>query len=137
MEIKLPTLSEQQRVIYEQSTLEAINTLNSNLNAPVLPGQSEINESEYCNKHLLRKHEGWEPPHPDIVGAYFRHFQAHFSEYASDKKLAELLGLSSDRRIREFKQGKYKVPFEIWRHFLVITGRAPQDIVKVFAFMGG
>lgn len=137
MEINLPALNEQQRIIFEKSTQEAISTLQQNLMAPVLPGQSEINESDYCNKHLLRKHEGFEAPHPDIVGAYFRHFQGHFNEYSSDKKLAELLGLSSDRRIREFKQGKYKVPYEIWRHFLVLTGRAPQDVVKVFGFMGG
>lgn len=137
MEIKLPAINEQQRTMYEHSTQEAIAILKENLNAPVLPGQSEIDESKYCNKHLLRKSEGWQAPHPDIVGAYFRQFQTHFTEYDSDKKLAKLLGLSSDRRIREFKQGKYKVPYEVWRQFLVLTGRAPQDIIKVFGFMAG
>ncbi|KPY67013.1 Uncharacterized protein ALO94_05204, partial [Pseudomonas syringae pv. spinaceae] len=28
-----------------------------------------------------------------------------------------------------------KVPYGVWRHFLVLTGRAPQDIIPVLAFM--
>jgi hypothetical protein len=69
------------------------------------------------------------------VGAYFRHFQAHFPEHGTDAKLAALLGLSSDRRIREFKNGSRKVPYGIWRSFLVLTGRAPQDILPVLGYM--
>jgi len=136
MEITLPGITEQQRLIYEQSTKVAINTLEENLNAQVLPGQTEIDESDYLVFHLLRKSEGWEAPHPDIVGAYFRHFQSHFPEYDTDKKLAALLEISSDRRIRDFKQGVRKVPYDIWRKFLIITGRAPQDVLSVKAFMG-
>lgn len=136
MEITLPGIAEQQRFVYEQSTKVAIKTLGENLAAKVLPGQTEVDESAYCNKHLLRKSEGWEAPHPDIVGAYFRHFQSHFPQYNTDKKMAELLDVSSDRRIRDFKQGVRKVPYDIWRKFLVITGRAPQDVLSVMAFMG-
>ena len=101
------------------------------MKAIALPPPSEIDENAYSNAHLLRVHEGWEPPHPDLVGAYFRHFQHHFPDYGTDQKLAELLGLSSDRRIREFKNGSRKVPYEIWRKFLVITGRVPQEVIKV------
>ncbi|NQY37126.1 MAG: hypothetical protein HRT37_19605 [Alteromonadaceae bacterium] len=137
MRIRLPDIEEQQKIIFEQSTKEAINQLNDNLNAPVLSGPTEIIGCEHSNKHLLRKHEGWEAPHPDLVGAYFRNFQDHFAEYNSDKKIANLLGLSSDRRIREFKQGIRKVPFDIWRKFLIITGRAPQDIIQVKCFISG
>ncbi len=85
--------------------------------------------------HLLREREGWEPPHPDIVGAYFRNFQGHFPEYGTDEKLAALLGLSSNRRIREFKNGDRKVPYGVWRTFLVLTGRAPQDILAVLGYL--
>ncbi|KPC24159.1 Uncharacterized protein AC496_1170 [Pseudomonas savastanoi pv. glycinea] len=45
------------------------------------------------------------------------------------------MGLSSDRRVRDYKQGVRKVPYGVWRHFLVLTGRAPQDIIPVLAFM--
>ena len=78
----------------------------------------------------------WEAPDPDIVASYFRHFQSIFNDYDTDKKLSALLGLSGDRRIREFKQGSRKVPYNVWRHFLVITGRAPQDVIEVMGYMG-
>lgn len=77
----------------------------------------------------------WEAPSPDVIGAYFRHFQEAFPEYGTDGKLAALLGISSDRRIREYKQGRQKMPYGIWRRFLVLTGRVPQDIIPVLAFM--
>lgn len=136
MKIDLPGIDDQQRFIFEQSTKEAIATLQKNLEAPKLPAQAEIDESQYSRSHLLREREGWETPHPDVVGAYFRHFQEHFPEYGTDKKLAELLGLSGDRRIREFKKGDRKVPYGVWRDFLVITGRAPQDVITVLGYMG-
>ncbi len=136
MKIDLPSLEGQQRVIFEESTREAIETLQKNLKAPSYPPQTEVDESQYSNTHLLREHEGWESPDPAIVRAYFRHFQEHFPEYGTDSKLAKLLGLSGDRRIREFKKGDRKVPYGVWRDFLVITGRAPQDVKKVLGYMG-
>lgn len=136
MEIQLPNMEIQKSVVYEMATREAIAQLQTNLLAPKLPPQSEIAEWSYPSDHLLRENEGWSPPHADIVGSYFRHFQHHFPEYGTDKKLALLLGLSSDRRIRDFKAGSTNVPYGIWRKFLVITGRVPQDIIKVIAFMG-
>ena len=134
MKIDLPSVQDQQALIFQESTKEAISTLKSNLNAPRISEALEIDESQYSRAHLLREREGWEAPHPDIVGAYFRQFQKAFPDYSTDKKLAYLLGLSSDRRIREFKQGARKVPFGVWRVFLVLTGRAPQDIIKVLGF---
>jgi hypothetical protein len=131
----LPDIAKQQSIIFEQSTLEAIEQLNENLKAKAIPGQTEINEGDYSNEHLLEKDKGWLAPDADVVGAYFRHFQKHFTDYDTDKKLAYLLGLSSDRRVREFKQGTRKVPYDVWRKFLVITGRAPQEIIKVLAFV--
>lgn len=135
MKIDLPNIEEQRRIIFEESTKESMRILKDNLQVPVLPKQDEINESDYSSAHRLLESQGWEAPHADIVGAYFRHFQTHFPEYNTDKKLAGLLGLSSDRRIREFKQGARKVPYDVWRHFLVITGREPQSVVRVFAYM--
>lgn len=135
MKIELPSISEQQKLIFEESTKEAIRQLKANLKAPVIEPQSEIDESQYSNKHLLTEPD-YEPPHQDVVGAYFRHFQAHFPDYDTDKKLADLLGLSGDRRVRAFKQGEKTVPYGVWRKFLVLTGRAPQEVVPVMAFMG-
>ncbi|MFL6970081.1 hypothetical protein ACJ6X8_28015 [Pseudomonas alvandae] len=135
MIIELPGIAEQQALVFQEGTKAAIKQLKANLNAPRLMPQSEIDESKYPRTHLLREHEGWEPPNPDVVSAYFRHFQSNFDEYNTDAKLAALLGLSSDRRIRTFKEGSTSVPYGVWRRFLVITGRVPQDIIPVLAFM--
>lgn len=135
MKIELPSIEQQQAVIFEEATKAAIAQLKANLKAPRIEPQREVDESAYPRTHLLREREGWEPPHADIVGAYFRHFQAAFPEYGTDRKLAELLGLSGDRRVREFKQGTRSVPYGVWRHFLVITGRAPQNVLPVLAYM--
>ncbi|MNF91199.1 hypothetical protein D3C84_737920 [compost metagenome] len=135
MNIELPAISEQQAFIFEAATKEAVVQLKANLKAPRLPSQTEVDESQYPRTHLLREAEGWEPPHRDIAGAYFRHFQSHFPEYGTDAKLAGLLGLSSDRRVRAFKDGSKSPPYGAWRRFLVLTGRAPQEIFPVLAFM--
>ncbi|WP_434598562.1 hypothetical protein M1D58_27320 (plasmid) [Pseudomonas sp. R4-76] len=135
MVIELPDIAAQQALVFEEGTRDGVVQLMANLHAPRLPPQSEIDENRYPRTHLLREREGWEPPHPDVVGAYFRHFQSHFKEYGTDAKLAALLGLSSDRRVRGFKEGSITVPYGVWRHFLVLTGRVPQDVVQVLAFM--
>ena len=137
MKINLPGVKDQQKIIFQESTKEAIAILKNNLNAPVYPPQDEIDEDAYSNTHLLREREGWKAPPPDIVGAYFRQFQKHFPDYNTDKKLADLLGVTSDRRVREFKHGDRSVPYGIWRKFLVITGRAPQDVLQVLGYMAG
>jgi len=122
--------------MYEQATLKAIETLQVNLNAPKFSSQTEIDENDYSAAHLLRENEGWVAPDKDIVAAYFKHFQGCFAEHNSDSKLAVLLGLSSSRRIREFKSGSRKVSYGIWRKFLVITGRVPQDVLSVMGYLG-
>lgn len=132
MEIPLPSIEDQQRYIFLQATEEAIETLRRNLDAPVIPGPAVEGEG---NEHLLRESEGWAAPSPGLIYAYFRHFQEQFPEFGTDKALAGLLGLSSDRRVREYKSGARIIPYGVWRHFLVITGRVPQEIVKVMAFM--
>lgn len=136
MVIELPNIARQQALIFEEGTKTAVAQLMANLDAPKLPPQSEIDEDQYSRNHLLREREGWEPPHPDVVSAYFRHFQSHFKEYGTDAKLAALLGLSSNRRVRAFKEGSIAVPYGVWRQFLVLTGRVPQDVIPVLALMG-
>jgi hypothetical protein len=136
MEIDVPSIHEQQIAIFEEATKHAIAQLKKNLKAKRLEPQNLIDENEYPRTHLLREDEGWEPPHKEIVVAYFRHFQNAFPEYDTDAKLAKLLGLSSDRRVREYKGGARKVPYGVWNKFLVLTGRVPQDVLPVLAFMG-
>lgn len=133
MKISIPGMKDQQKLVLEQSTKEAIKILKDNLNAPRIEAELEIDESEYSNSHLLEKGKGWEAPHPDIVRAYFNQFQGAFDEYNTDKKLALMLGLSSDRRIRAFKKGAEKAPYGLWLQFLITTGRATQQPIKVLA----
>ena len=138
MKIDLPSLPDQHRIVFEEATREAIAQLQANLKAPKITAQGLIDESLYARTHLLREHEGWEAPDPAIVKAYFRHFQDSFPEYGTDAKLAPLLGLASagaDRRVRAFKDGSKKTPYGVWRRFLVLTGRAPQEIIPVLGFL--
>ncbi|TAK94686.1 MAG: hypothetical protein EPO09_09165 [Aquabacterium sp.] len=135
MRIELPGIRDQQAFIFQQATDQAIRQLKANLEAPRLPPQQYVTEQDFPRSHLLRESEGWEAPPAELVRAYFKHFQDHFPAYNTDGKLAALLGLSSDRRVREFKEGGRKVPYGVWRHFLVITGRVPQDVLPVLAYM--
>jgi hypothetical protein len=138
MKIDLPSIEDQQELIFQEATKEAISKLEANLNAPRYPAQDLVDESLYPRTHLLRENEGWEAPAPEIVKAYFRHFQNHFTEYSTDVKLAVLLGMvggGNDRRIRAFKDGSKKTPYGVWRRFLVLTGRVPQEIIPVLGIM--
>ena len=132
IEIPLPDLREQQALIFKEATEAGIKQLQDNLAAPVIPGLVVRGDDM---SHLLRQEEGWIAPPKDVLDAYFKHFQKAFPEYGTDAKLARLLGLSSDRRVREYKQGRSNIPYGVWRRFLVLTGRAPQDIIPVMAFM--
>lgn len=138
MKIDLPSIEDQQELIFQEATKEAISQLEANLSAPRYPAQDLVDESLYPRTHLLRENQGWEAPAPEIVKAYFRHFQNHFSEYGTDAKLAVLLGMvggGNDRRIRAFKDGSKKAPYGIWRRFLVLTGRVPQEVIPVLGIM--
>lgn len=132
IEIPLPDLREQQALIFKEATEAGIKQLQDNLAAPVIPGLVVRGDDM---RHLLRQEEGWAAPTKDVLDAYFKHFQKAFPDYGTDAKLAKLLGLSSDRRVREYKQGRSNIPYGVWRRFLVLTGRAPQDIIPVMAFM--
>lgn len=137
VEINVPSIRSQLDYIFEVETEKSIKVLKNNLLAPKLICSLSIDESQYPSLHLLRENEGWEAPPAELVRAYFKQFQLQFYEYNTDAKLAALLGLTSkwqDRRIRAFKEGSKKVPYGLWRKFLVMTGRVPQEIIPVVAF---
>lgn len=135
MEIKIPSIEEQQRFIFEQGTREGIRQLEQNLNAPEVQDLG-IDEGQYSTEHLLSEGR-WKPPHVDIVGAYLDQFKRH-TDYKTDKAVAEFLGLrgnNAERRIRAYRDGSDSPPFGVWRRLLVATGRVPQEIIPVIAFM--
>lgn len=135
MEIKIPSIQAQQRFIFEQGTREGIRQLEQNLNAPEVQDLG-IDEGQYSNEHLLPEGR-WKPPHVDIVSAYLDQFKRH-TEYKTDKAVAEFLGLrgnNAERRIRAYRDGSDSPPFGVWRRLLVATGRVPQEIIPVIAFM--
>lgn len=135
MSIKIPPLKEQKRFVFEQSTNDAIATLKKNLDAPSYPAVKDFDESNYSNLHYYLDREDWEPPHPDVVNAYITQLKNTFpDEYGSDKKIANLLGVTSDRRIREYRTGERKMPKSIWRVFMILTGRHPQDVLEVLGY---
>ncbi len=137
MKIKLPNIAAQQRFNFEVATKAGIEQLEKNLKAPVIE-DLELDESDYDNSHLLSE-DRWEAPHPDIVHAYIDQLKRN-SEYTTDAAVVQWLGLkgsNAERRLRAYKSGESKPPYGIWRKILVATGRVPQEIEPVIAFMRG
>ncbi|VAW71446.1 hypothetical protein MNBD_GAMMA10-1287 [hydrothermal vent metagenome] len=56
--MKLPSINDQKKIIFEESIKEAIQILKNNLNAAVFLAQDEVDETLYPNTHLLREQEG-------------------------------------------------------------------------------
>nr|WP_228857532.1 hypothetical protein [Pseudomonas syringae]QOQ33573.1 hypothetical protein [Pseudomonas syringae pv. actinidiae] len=138
MKIVIPSIEDQQEIIFQQGIKDGIKQLEMNLRAKRYSPQIQIDDSIYRRDHLLRENEGWQAPEPELVKAYFRHFQDLFPDYGTDAKLAMLLGIHGsghDRRIRAFKDGSKKTPYGIWRRFLVLTGRVPQEIIPVLGIL--
>lgn len=136
MEIKLPSIDQQKDFVFDCATQEAIDKLLKNKDAPVIE-ELALEESKFCSSHLLPLSEGWKPPATELVEAYFNQFKTH-TDYDTDKKLGEFLGLTgnhADRRIRAYKTGKEQVPYNVWRTLLVATGRVVPEIPSVIAFM--
>jgi len=137
MKIKVPEMAAQQRFIFEVATKAGIEQLEKNLKAPVID-DLELDESDYDNSHLLPE-DRWKPPHPDIVFAYIEQLKRN-SEYKTDNDIVNWLGLkgkNAERRLRQYRNGDDKPPYGIWRKVLVATGRVPQEIEPVIAFMKG
>ena len=137
MKIKVPEMAAQQRFVFEVATKAGIEQLERNLKAPVIE-DLELNERDYDNSHLLTE-DRWQPPHPDIVCAYIDQLKRH-SEHTTDSAVVAWLGLkgnNAERTLRKYKSGESKPPYGIWRKILVATGRVPQEIEPVIAFMRG
>ncbi|WP_133251264.1 hypothetical protein [Pokkaliibacter plantistimulans] len=133
--IDIPSLVEQQRFVISQQTEEAISKLRSCQNAPVIQPPADWPAIQQYGRNHLSGFDEYQPPHCDIVRAYFAAFQSAFPEYSSDDSLAKLLRLSDSRRIRAYKSGKESVPYGVWDRFLVMTGRKTQEVIPVFAYM--
>ena len=137
MKIKVPEMAAQQRFIFEVATKAGIEQLEKNLKAPVIE-DLELDESDYDNRHLLAE-DRWEAPHPDVFQAYVDQLKRN-SEYTTDTAIVKWLGMkgnNAERRLRSYRSGESKPPYGIWRKILVATGRAPQEIEPVVAFMRG
>ena len=137
MKIKIPDMAAQQRFAFEVATKAGIEQLEKNLEAPVI-ADLELDERDYDNSHLLSE-DRWKPPHPDIVFAYLEQLKRN-SEYKTDQDIVRWLGMrgkNAERRLRAYKNGDEKPPYDIWRKVLVATGRVPQEIEPVIAFMRG
>lgn len=132
--IELPDTNEQRLILLRDGVERGCKALLNNLNAPHYGSVPDFNAAIYGEKHLLRENEGWQAPAPELIRAWFGQFQTVFTEYDSEDKLAALFGLhgkQGGRRIRAFKSGEMPIPYGIWRHFLVLTGRASQEIIPV------
>lgn len=134
LKIDLPPLADQRRVVYESKIENACNALKANLNAPVYSAPAGADVATYSRAHLKTESEGWQPPDPAIVDAWFRQFQDALPNYSSDEKLAALLGISRTHSIREWRKGTKPVPYGIWRRFLIMTGRVVQEVTPVLGF---
>lgn len=127
--IALPSLAEQRSIVFKLATEEAIQILTNNLQVVIVANPISFTESNYSADHMLMKDQGWQAPEQEIVCHYLDQLKAYDSRLTG-KYLASLLGVG-ERRLREYKQGKYKFPYDPWRKLLVITGRVPQYVEPV------
>lgn len=136
MDINLPSLAEQRRIVFDSNVEKSCETLRQNCQAPHFPAVAAVDLNPRTARHMRTEAEGWEAPAPELVYALFEEFKDQFEAYNSDRKLGLLLGLEAggDRRIRKFKNGERPIPYGIWRRFLVITGRVNQEIIPVLGF---
>ncbi|ORM61187.1 hypothetical protein HA45_21110 [Pantoea rodasii] len=103
------------------------------LGAPTVAGPDSFRYRDYDTAHLREMTEEWKPPAREVVCAWFGHFQACVPEYATDDRLAVLLGMGGEAShlLHEYRLGFAFVPYHVWHRFLILSGRAGQDIVPV------
>lgn len=134
IKITLPSLNIQRMEIFKNGIEESINALRSNATAAPYPRAKAVDYSTLDERYFLTVEQGWIAPPHKLVNAWFEQFKSTIPEYGSDSSLAALLGIHSNgasRRIREYRNGEKPIPYGIWRKFLVITGRVPQEIYPV------
>ncbi|EFF9667475.1 MULTISPECIES: hypothetical protein [Enterobacterales] len=134
LKIDLPPLADQRRVVYESQIKNACEALRANLDAPVYSVPAGTDAGAYNCAHLKTESEGWMPPEPEIVDAWFRQFQNAIPDYNTDEKLGALLGITRTHSVRDWRKGTKPVPYGIWRRFLIMTGRVVQEITPVLGF---
>ncbi|EIE7418003.1 hypothetical protein LDT93_004409 [Salmonella enterica] len=135
IKITLPSLNMQRMEIFKKGIEQSILALQSNAAAAPYPKAKTVDYSTLDERYFLTVEQGWIAPSHSLVNAWFEQFKSNFPEYGSDSSLAVLLGIHSNgasRRIREYRNGEKPIPYGIWRKFLVITGRVPQEIYPVF-----
>lgn len=138
IEIDLPDINDQRRIVFKDRVEKACQQLKDNLSAPRKRAYCSVNPDDYGTAHLKTEKDGWQPPAPELVHAWFQQFMDLFPEYGTDKKLGQLLGLTGnacDRRMRSFRHGERPIPYDVWRRFLILTGRTNQEIIPVMAFV--
>ncbi|ECV8735048.1 hypothetical protein AAB49_21130 [Salmonella enterica subsp. enterica serovar Typhimurium] len=134
IKITLPSLNMQRMEIFRKGIEESINALRANATAAPYPKAKAVDYSTLDERYFLTVERGWIVPPHKLVNAWFEQFKSTIPEYGSDSSLAALLGIHSNgasRRIREYRNGEKPIPYGIWRKFLVITGRVPQEIYPV------
>ena len=135
IKIELPSIKLQRMEIFKRGIEQSILALQSNAAAAPYPEAKAVDYSTLDERYFLTVEQGWIAPPHSLVNAWFEQFKSTFPEYGSDSSLAVLLGIHSNgasRRIREYRNGEKPIPYGIWRKFLVITGRVPQEIIPVF-----
>jgi hypothetical protein len=126
MEIDCPPMSEQLAFTYIHCTKEGISQLEQSLSAAVIPNDIGIKEEA---KWFLDRRR-WSCPPAKAITAYFDHFIRHYPQYEGPNCLSSRLRVDDDM-ISAYRQGSEKIPYDIWRNFLVITGRMHQEILDV------
>lgn len=132
----LPPVTEQAKTVALLRAKEVLSFIEEKTTQPAVELALDCDVSEYPTSHLLEKDRGWEPPHHKVVEAYFKQLKAFDPQY-TNQGLATFLGLADGRSIRRYTSGEKTVPYDVWRKFLIATGRAPIDMPQILGFFNG
>ena len=131
--ILLPSVNDQAKIVASLRAKEIQQIIKDKCSQDTIDLPLSVNESDFSTSHLLEKNKGWQAPDHELVRAYFEQLKAHDPQY-TEKGIADLLNVNDGRSIRRFKSGERPVPYDVWRKFLVATGRAPIDLPSIIGF---
>ncbi len=129
----MPGLEDQAKFVAKQRAQEIVQYIDDRINENSIDIALSVDENNYSKTHLLEKDKGFEPPHHELVTAYFEQLKAYDKQY-TNQGLATFLGLADGRSVRRYTSGEKKIPYDVWRKFLVATGRAPIDRPVMIGF---
>ncbi len=132
-EIILPSVNEQAKIVAVLRAKEVQKLIEDKCKQDFIELPLSVNENDFSTAHLLEKDKGWQAPDHALVKAYFEQLKNYDPKY-TEKGIADLLGVHDGRSIRRFKSGERPVPHDVWRKFLVATGRAPIDMPRIIGF---